>query len=75
MKKMVFGGLLALIGTVFTSICFIYAINNQYVSYNGSTGLWTAFAGNHIVIPTVVSVAMLIAGLVICGYECYRKSK
>lgn len=75
MKKMVFGGLLALIGTVFTSICFIYAINNQYSSYNGSTGLWTAFVGNNIVIPTVASVIVLIAGLAICGYECYHKSQ
>lgn len=70
MKKTIFGGLLVIIGLVFSVFCFVYAVINPW-NYNGITGLLGSFLGTQTLIPFVISLIVLLTGLFICGYEAY----
>ena len=74
MKRMVFGALLTLVGLLFSSFCFIYAVLNP-VSLNGVEGLMSAFICHHTLVPFILSSVVMCAGLVICGWEAFRKGK
>ena len=74
MKRMVFGALLTLVGLLFSAFCFIHAILNP-VSLNGVEGLMSAFICWHTLVPFILSVAVMCAGLAICGWEAFRKDK
>lgn len=71
-KKMIFGMLLASIGAVFTLFCLAYAVSNPW-NYNGIGGLYGSFLGTHTLVPFLISLAGMTAGLVICGLEAFRK--
>ena len=60
MKRMIFGVLLTLIGLLFFAFCFIYAVLNPL---------------NNVGIPFILSFAVMCVGLVICGWEAFRKDK
>ncbi|MBU5626312.1 hypothetical protein KQI82_05170 [Oscillibacter sp. MSJ-2] len=72
MKKFVFGVMLAVIGLMFAAICFVHALCNPW-NYNGIDGLLGSFLGTDTLIPFVISLLVLIAGVVICGREAYRR--
>ncbi len=72
MKKFLFGSLITLVGLVYSTFCFIYAVINPW-DYNGITGLMGSFLGTHTLKPFIISMCFLIIGLIICGYEAYRK--
>lgn len=70
-KKMIFGMLLTVIGAVFTLFCFAYAVSHPW-SYNGIDGLLGSFLGTHTLIPFLLSLTVMTAGVAICGWEAYR---
>lgn len=72
MKKFVFGIMLTVIGLIYSAFCFIYAVMNPW-NYNGIFGLLGAFLGTETLIPFLISMTVLIVGLIICGYEAYRR--
>lgn len=72
MKKFVFGIMLTVIGLIYSAFCFIYAVMNPW-DYNGISGLQGAFLGTETLIPFLVSMTVIIVGLIICGYEAYRR--
>lgn len=72
MKKTIFGGLIALIGLVFSVSAFICAAINP-CDYNGITGLLGSFLGTDMLIPFIISTIVMLVGLTICGNEAYRK--
>lgn len=72
MKKFVFGIMLTVIGLIYSTFCFIYAVMNPW-DYNGISGLLGAFLGTETLIPFLISMTVLIIGLIICGYEAYRR--
>ena len=74
MKRMVFGILLTLIGLLFFAFCFIHAILNP-VTLNGVEGLMSAFICHYTLVPFILSSVVMCAGLVICGWEAFRKGK
>ena len=74
MKRMVFGTLLTLVGLLFSPFCFIHAVLNP-VSLNGVEGLMSAFLYHHTLVPVILSSVVMCAGLVICGWEAFRKGK
>ncbi len=74
MKRMVFGGLLTLVGLLFSAFCFIHAILNP-VNLNGVEGLMSAFIYHYTLAPFILSSVVMCAGLVICGWEAFRKGK
>lgn len=73
-NKMVFGALITIIGLVFSAFSFIYAAMNPW-TWNDIDGLLGSFLGTHMLIPFIIGVIVMIAGLVICFKEAYRKDK
>lgn len=73
-NKMVFGVLITIIGLVFSLFSFIYAALNPW-NWNGIGGLLGSFLGTHMLIPFIAGMAAMVAGLVICYKEAYRKDK
>lgn len=73
-KKMVCGVLIAFIGLVFSVFCFGYAVINPCI-YNGIEGILGDFLGNDLLMPFIISVAVLCVGVAICLIEAYRKDK
>ena len=73
-NKMVLGALITIIGLVFSAFSFIWAALNPW-SWNGIEGLLGSFLGTDMLIPFIIGTVVMIAGLVICAVEAYRKDK
>lgn len=73
-KKMTCGVLLTLIGFVFSAFCFFHAVLNPW-TYNGINGLLGAFLGNETLVPFIISIIIMIAGLTICFVRAYKSEK
>ena len=73
-NKMVVGVLVTIIGLVFSAFSFIYAALNPW-NWNGIDGLLGSFLGTHMLVPFTIGMTVMIAGLVICFKEAYRKDK
>ena len=71
---MIFGELLTVVGLVFAGFSFIYAAANPW-NWNGIDGLLGSFLGTHMLIPFVISMAVMLTGLTICFFEAYRKDE
>ena len=71
-KKMICGVLLAVIGLVYSAFCFIYAAMNPCI-YNGIGGLKGAFLGSDMLLPFILSTAVMWIGLLLCFIEAYQK--
>ena len=69
---MVFVLLLTLVGLVFSSVCFIYAVMNPW-NYNGINGLLGSFLGTQTLVPFIISTAAMCAGLILCFYVAFHK--
>ena len=52
--KLLCGLLLTLVGLVFSSFCFIYAVMNPW-NYNGINGLLGSFLGTQTLVPFIIS--------------------
>jgi hypothetical protein len=72
MKKFLFGALLSVFGFLITAFCLVYAAMNPW-SYNGVTGLIGSLLGTGTLFTFIISLALFIAGLIICWYEAYRR--
>lgn len=72
MKKLLFGIMVAIIGLVFSSFCFMYAAINPW-NYDGITGLLGSFLGTSMLIPFIISIGVMGIGLFICWYEAYYR--
>jgi len=70
--KLLCGLLLTLVGLVFSSFCFIYAVMNPW-NYNGINGLLGSFLGTQTLVPFIISTAAMCAGLILCFYVAFHK--
>ena len=70
--KLLCGLLLTLVGLVFSSFCFIYAVMNPW-NYNGINGLLGSFLGTQTLVPFIISTAAMCAGLILCFYVAFLK--
>lgn len=73
-NKMLFGVLTTMIGLVVSAFSFIYAALNPWI-WNDIDGLLGSLLGTHMLIPFIIGTIAMIAGLVICFKEAYRKEK
>lgn len=74
MKKMIFGILITIIGFFFSAFCFVYAMMNPVV-YNGMEGVLWNFIGTDTLLPFIIGMIVMCAGLTICFFEAYMKDK
>lgn len=72
MKKFIFGIILSVIGLIYSFACFVYAVLNP-CTVNGQGGLLVSFSENDVLIPFLIATLILSIGVLICGYEAYRK--
>ena len=72
--KLLCGLLLTLVGLVFSSFCFIYAVMNPW-SYNGLDGLLGSFLGTNTLVPFIISTVVMCAGLILCFCVAFHKEK
>ena len=70
MKKFIFALLLTGIGFAFSLFCYIYAACNPW-TYNGIDGLLGSLLGTDLLVPFVISFAVLLAGLFLAWREAY----
>ena len=70
--KLLCGLLLTLVGFVFSSICFIYAVMNPW-NYNGINGLLGSFLGTQTLVPFIISTADMCAGIILCFFVAVLK--
>jgi len=73
-SKMICGILVTLIGLVFSAFSFIYTALTPW-NWNGIDGLLGSFLGTHMLVPFIISTAVMLAGLVLCFITAYRKEK
>lgn len=73
-NKMIFGVLITVIGLVFSAFSFIYAALNPW-NWNGIGGLLGSFLGTHMLIPFIIGVIIMVAGLWLCFKEAYGGKK
>ena len=63
--KVIFGALLTVVGLVFSTFSFIYAAQNPW-NWNGIDGLLGSFLGTHMLVPFLIGMLVMLAGLGIC---------
>lgn len=73
-KKMICGVLLTVIGLVFSAFCFIWAVANPCL-YNGMDGLLGALLNAGILIPFLLALSVMGAGVILCFILAFRKGK
>ena len=71
LKKFICGIILCIIGFMFAFVCFIRTLYKPFY-YNGREGLLASFLGNNTLLPFIISMLVLIAGVSICIYEAYK---
>ena len=72
LKKFIFGIILSVIGFIYSFTCFVYAVINP-CTVNDRSGFMISLRANNVLIPFFISTFILIIGILICGYEAYRK--
>ena len=70
--KLLCGLLLTLVGLVFSSFCFIYAVMNP-CNYNGIMLLVRSIFGTQTLPPFIISSGSMCAGLILCFYVAFHK--
>lgn len=73
-KKMICGVMLTAIGFVFSVICFIHVLLHPW-NYEGIDGLLGSLLGTDTLVPTIVSLAVMVSGLTICFRQAFQKEK
>ena len=71
-KKMTCGILVTVIGLVYSVSCLAYAgwMTNTYVNLDG---LFDTEAGRFMILPFVISLLVMLAGLAFCFWCAFRK--
>lgn len=70
MKKIIFGGLLVIVGLSGAAFCIVAAVAEPW-NYNGITGLLGGLLGNRMLVPLILNSVVVVIGLVISWYEAY----
>lgn len=74
MKKILCGAIISIIGAIYSIALIVMATIND-VYYNGENGLWGLLQGYGAVLPLMVSLIVVLAGIVICIYGAFKKDK
>ncbi|MFI3227725.1 MAG: hypothetical protein R3Y09_10025 [Clostridia bacterium] len=76
MKKVLIGGFISLIGTIWCLAIILFAGNNLVSSWNTPPGrfLSTVFATG-MTAPLLIAIILLVCGVVIMGIEYFKKDK
>ena len=73
-KKMICGVMLTVIGFVFSVICFANTLLHPGV-YNDIDGLLGSMLVRDTLVPSIVSLAVMVSGLTICFRQAFQKEK
>lgn len=76
MKKMIIGGLLAFLGSIWALVIISVAGNNLVNSWNTDLGrLYSTVSEYQLTIPFILAVILAVFGLVVLFVELFRKEK
>ncbi len=76
MKKVVGGGFLSLIGSIWFIAIYIFVYNNQVSSWDTSVGRFVSSAAHlGMIFPLFISALFIICGILMLLFECFRKEK
>lgn len=74
MKKVVAGGFLSLIGTIWSLAIMVYVGNDLVSSWSTPPGRFlTTAAERDMVFPLILSVGLVLIGILMMLIECFRK--
>lgn len=74
MKKILCGAVISFIGTMYAITLIVMATIND-VQFNGESGVWGLIRGYGAVLPLIISLIVVLAGIVICIYGSFKKDK
>ena len=72
MKRFIFGITLTVIGLVYSTPCFLWAVVKPW-TWNGIGGLLGSFLGTDTLIPFILATMLMVLGLLISGMEAFHK--
>ena len=76
MKRVLIGGFLSLIGSIWSVAIIFIAGNNLVASWDSGVGrLWTTVIAMDLMSLFVLSVAFIVLGIVLMTVELFRKEK
>jgi hypothetical protein len=76
MKRVLIGGFLSLIGTIWSLAIIIFAGNNLVSGWSTPPGrFWTTIQETGMTFPFVLAIILLVLGLLIMGIEYFKKDK
>ena len=76
MKRVLIGGFLSLIGSIWSLAIIFIAGNNLVTSWDSRLGrLWSTFIEMDLTFLFILSVVFIILGIVLMAIELFRKEK
>lgn len=74
MKKVLVGGFLAIVSSIWAIVIGIYVQMNLLTSWYGSR-FWVSAIELGVVVPLVIAIIVLVLSIVILGVEYFRKDR
>ena len=76
MKRVLIGGFLSLIGTIWSLAIIIFAGNNLVSCWNTPPGrFFTTVIETGMMLALIIAFVLLVVGLLIMGIEYFKKDK
>jgi len=72
MKKVLIGGFLGLIGSIWAIVLMLHVQNNLVSSWNGSR-FWASAGELGMTLPLIAALAAVVLGMVILGISFFSK--
>ena len=75
MKKVIIGGFLAVISSIWAIIIGAYVQLNLASSWSGSSRFWSSASQLGVIVPLIISLIILTLSIIIMCIEYFRKDK
>lgn len=73
MKKVIIGGFLAVISSIWTIVIWAYVQINLAPSWSGGSRFWSSASQLGVIVPLIISLIILALSIIIMCIEYFRK--
>lgn len=75
MKKVIIGGFLTVVSSIWAIIISAYVQLNLAARYGGSSRFWSSASQLGVIAPLIISLIFLALGIIIMCIEYFRKDR
>lgn len=75
MKKVIIGGFLTVISSIWAIVIGTYVQLNLASSWKGSSRFWSSALELGVIVPLIISLIILALGIIILCIEYFRKDR